>query len=369
MALDRFYLHQACLLAMENEGNTSPNPPVGALVVRDGLVVSRGTHARAGGPHAEAIALAAAGKEASGATLYCSLEPCAHFGKTPPCTDAITAAGIRRVVYGIRDRNPVVNGKGEQTLLSRGIDTEQIRMKFVDDFYFPFFRTVELGRPFIVAKAAVTANGIIAPSDRNSQWITNEVSRLWVHNQRAVCDAIVVGADTVVLDRPALTVRETGTGRRPLRIVLDSRFKLAPDDFSLLDAPGPILVCGAATAPEGRERVWEAAGVATLRFSDTADLVRQWMNLGLRRVLLEGGQRIYTMFQTTGLIDEYVLMIAPRLLTGSRFLNLLSGPEQSLAEAPRFPVALPLDLDGDLLLRMRKPAAENSVGFGLRNAD
>lgn len=357
MSLDHFYLHQAYQLALEHEGNTSPNPPVGAVIVKkDGKAVGAGSHVRAGAPHAEIVAMANAGgpQATSGATLYCSLEPCAHHGKTPPCSAAIVAAGIRRVVYGVRDRNPLVNGRGEEALVQAGIEVKQLPLPLLQQFYLPFFTTFESGRPYAIAKVAVTANGIISPADRNSRWITGETSLRWVHHLRATCDAIVVGADTVLLDRPSLTVRLSGTDRKPVRIVMDSRFKLLPEDCSLLQDDAPILICGSAEAPQGKDRAWEAhSGVRTLRFGSLPELMGQWLDLGIRKVMIEGGQKVYTMFHAAGLIDEYVMMIAPRLLMGQHFLNVLGGPEQSLSESTRYATLPPLDLDGDVVLRMR----------------
>lgn len=351
--LDHYYLNLAYHLALQNQGNTSPNPSVGAVVVKESKVVGEGFHPAAGGPHAEVVALDQAGANARGATLYCSLEPCCHHGKTPPCTDRIVASGISRVVFGTPDLNPRVNGAGAAALRNAGIAAEHLPSETIHQFYAPFFQTFSSGRPYVIAKMALTANGIISPSDRNSRWITNEVSLAWVHHLRAQCDAIVVGADTVILDQPHLTVRTEGVRRKPRRIIIDTRFKLTPDDCSLLQDDAPILICGSDAMPEGKENIWEGTGVKTVRFREIPTLLEEFYELGMRKILMEGGQKVFTLFHTEGLIDEYILMVAPRLLTGKHFLNILSGPEQSLSEAPRYHIEPPLEFDGDVLLRLR----------------
>jgi diaminohydroxyphosphoribosylaminopyrimidine deaminase/5-amino-6-(5-phosphoribosylamino)uracil reductase len=285
------------------------------------------------------------------------LEPCSHHGKTGPCVDQIIAAGISRVVFGTIDRNPLVEGKGIAKLRNAGIQTDQISLRSIEEFYRPFFRTFQTMRPYMIAKVGMTANGIISPADRNSRWITNETSLAWVHQLRARCDAILVGADTVLLDRPSLTVRAPGIERKPARIILDSRFKLRPEECSLLESDVPILLCGSRTAPAHKEDCWKDYPVKVIRFDEIGDLMATFYEMGFRKIMVEGGQKIFTLFHVAGMIDEYALMIAPRLLTGKHFLNFLAGPEQSLAETQRYQVDHLVDLDGDFLMRVR-PASE-----------
>ncbi len=353
MTMDHHYLNLAFQLALQNEGNTSPNPSVGAVIVNGDQLISSGYHVKSGEPHAEVVALERAGSGAAGATLYCSLEPCAHQGKMPPCAEQIARAKISRVVFAALDQNPLVNGKGREMLHKHGISVDQIPSRAIEDFYAPFFRTFLTGRPYLYSKVAMTANGIISPADRNSRWITNELSLSWVHQLRAQCDAILVGADTVLLDRPHLTVRTEGITRKPLRIVIDSRFKLTPQECSLLESDVPILICGSENAPEGKESIWLNYGVKTLRFRSPAAILTSLLGMGIRKILMEGGQKIFTLFHTSGLIDEYILMIAPRLITGRHYLNFLAGPEQSLSESERYRIDSPIELDGDVVLRLR----------------
>jgi diaminohydroxyphosphoribosylaminopyrimidine deaminase/5-amino-6-(5-phosphoribosylamino)uracil reductase len=355
--LDHYFLNYAYHLAVENEGKTSPNPSVGAVVARGTNLVSWGHHEKAGEAHAEIVALHRAGERARNSTLYCTLEPCAHQGKTGPCVDQIIAAGVSKVVFGTLDQNPLVQGKGVAALQRAGIQTEKLVFREIEEFYRPFFQTFESKRPYVIAKVAMTANGIISPADRNSRWITNETSLAWVHQLRARCDAILVGADTVLLDRPSLTVRAAGIVRRPLRIILDSRFKLHPEECSLLESDAPILICGSRTAPTRKEDCWKNYPVRVIRFDDINDLMATLYEMGLRKVLVEGGQKIFTLFHVARMVDEYALMVAPRLLTGKHFLNFLAGPEQSLAETQRYKVDQLLDLDGDFLMRVRTTSA------------
>lgn len=351
--MDRYYLKLAYHLALQNDGQTSPNPSVGAVVVQNDQIVSAAAHEKAGEPHAEVIALQRAGEKAMGSTLYSSLEPCAHIDKTPPCVDRIVSSGVRRVVFAAVDQNPEVNGKGQAKLREQGVQVDHQPDPAVERFYEPFFRTFRMGRPFVYAKVGMTANGMISPADRNSRWITNETSLSWVHHMRARCDAILVGADTVLLDRPHLTVRVPGLRRNALRIVIDNRFKLHPDECSLLEDDAPVLICGSVHTEPGKEDIWKKYGVDTLRFRDLLPLLQNLLGRGIRKIVVEGGQKIFTLFHNEGLIDEYILMMAPRLLTGRHSLNVLAGPEQSLSETTRLPLSAPIELDGDLVIRLK----------------
>jgi diaminohydroxyphosphoribosylaminopyrimidine deaminase / 5-amino-6-(5-phosphoribosylamino)uracil reductase len=350
--MDHYFLNLAHHLATQNEGMTSPNPAVGAVIARGENLIAYGSHEKAGEPHAEIIALSRAGVRARNGALYCTLEPCAHQGKTGPCVEQIIAAGISRVVYGVQDQNPLVAGKGIEALTKAGIKTEQVPFKAIEDFYEPVFQTFRTNRPYLIAKVAMTANGIISPADRNSRWITNEMSLNWVHQLRARCDAVLVGADTVLLDRPHLTVRTDSVQRQPVRIIIDSRLKLHPEECSLLENQGPIVICASQTAPASKENAWKNYPVQILRFLNVQELMTSFYEMGLRKIIVEGGQKIFTFFHVAGMIDEYVLMIAPRLLTGKHFLNFLAGPEQSLAETRRYKIETPLEINGDVIVRI-----------------
>ncbi|MCR3923367.1 MAG: bifunctional diaminohydroxyphosphoribosylaminopyrimidine deaminase/5-amino-6-(5-phosphoribosylamino)uracil reductase RibD [Firmicutes bacterium] len=224
MVDDEKYMAMALELAAHAKGNTSPNPMVGAVLVKNGKIIGTGFHPRAGEPHAEVFALDAAGKAAVGATLYVSLEPCSHTGKTPPCTQRIIAAGVREVVVAMQDPNPLVNGQGLLQLATAGMITRsgvlQLQAQRLNEV---FIKHITTERPFVTMKAAMTLDGKIATRTKASRWITNERSREFAHRLRHENDAIMVGIGTVLADNPSLTTRLPEDGRNALRIIVDSR--------------------------------------------------------------------------------------------------------------------------------------------------
>src|SRR5215475_6179803 len=224
------WMREAITEARRALGRTHPNPAVGAVVVKDGQVVGRGHTAPAGGPHAEVRAIADAGPEARGADLFTTLEPCDHYGRTPPCTEAIVAAGIGRVFAGSADPNPLVDGRGVRRLRELGIPVwTGVLSAESDALNRPFFKAMRLGLPWVTLKAAVSLDGKLATASGDSRWVTGEAARAEVHKLRNVVDAVLVGAGTVRADDPALTTRlPEGGGRDPLRIVLDSKLRLSP---------------------------------------------------------------------------------------------------------------------------------------------
>jgi diaminohydroxyphosphoribosylaminopyrimidine deaminase/5-amino-6-(5-phosphoribosylamino)uracil reductase len=312
--------------AEKGVGRTSPNPAVGAVVVRDGSVVARGHHARAGGPHAEVVALRAAGAAARGADLYTTLEPCDHWGKTPPCSIAIARAGVRRVFVGSRDPNPVVNGRGVARLRRAGVEvvTEVLR-DACDALNAPWFHFIRTGRPFVTLKAAITLDARIATRTGDSRWITGPAARREVHRLRDRVDAVLVGAETARVDDPRLTTRlPRGRGRDPVRVVLDSRGRALPRALRLFrgasaaptllattvgrPVPGPgveVLRCRAA-----RARGAVAGGV------DLHDLLRLLAARGVTHLLVEGGARTHASFLQAGLVDRLMVFVAPKILGG-----------------------------------------------------
>jgi diaminohydroxyphosphoribosylaminopyrimidine deaminase/5-amino-6-(5-phosphoribosylamino)uracil reductase len=315
------FMRLAIAEAEKGQGRTSPNPAVGAVVVRDGRVVGRGHHARAGGPHAEVVALAAAGGRARGADLYTTLEPCDHFGKTPPCSRAVIAAGVRRVFVGSRDPNPKVNGRGMARLRRAGVQvvTDVLR-EACDRLNAPWFHFITTGRPYVTLKAAITLDGRIATGSGDSRWVTGEAARAEVHRLRDRVDAVVVGAGTALADDPLLTTRlPGGGGRDPVRVVLDSRLRL-PRRLHLFhpESAAPTLV---AHVTEREPRL--GAGVEPLRCRagrdgrvDLADLLARLRARGVAHVLVEGGGEVHRAFLAAGLADEVLLFVAPKILGG-----------------------------------------------------
>ena len=365
--LDDAPMRRAIDLARRGEGLVEPNPMVGAVVVADaGRIVGEGWHRMHGGPHAEVEALARAGAAARGATLFVTLEPCCHHGKTPPCTDAIVAAGVARVVVGCRDPFPAVAGAGLEALRRAGIavdvglcGAEAARLVA------PFRTLVEGGRPWIVAKWATSLDGRVATASRESRWISGEDSRRRVHALRGRMDAIVVGIGTALADDPLLTARPPGP-RVATRIVLDGAARLPPEGRLVRTArEAPVLVAAGPAAPADRLRALERAGceVWQARTADRCGQVGELLSdLGRRRftnVLVEGGPAVLGCFADAGLIDEVWAFIAPRIIGGATAPAAVDGRGiLTLAAAADIDVEEVSRPGGDILIRgtVRRPS-------------
>ncbi len=322
--------------ARKGLGRTSPNPAVGAVVVSKGNVIATGYHKRAGMPHAEVEALGKVGNRAPGDTLYVTLEPCNHFGKTPPCTDLILKSGIKRVVVGMKDPNPLVTGGGCEHLEKRGIEVvagvlkeECIRLNEA------FIKYISTGRPFVIAKSAITLDGWTATSEKHSQWITNEKSRGFVHRLRDRADAVLMGIGTVLADNPAMTVRFKGKkGKDPIRIVVDTKFR-TPFKAKVMNhsSVAPTLI---ATSISGERSFLNnkthPEGVETLvcpTVADKIDLKALLEKLGeksITSVLVEGGAAILGAMIRARLIDKFHVFIAPKILGGGDGIPMVAGP-------------------------------------------
>ncbi len=353
-------MRRALELARRGLGFVEPNPAVGAVIVADdGRVVGEGWHERFGGPHAEVMALAAAGEAARGATLFVTLEPCCHFGKTPPCSRAVVAAGIRRVVVATADPAAHVNGGGLAELRAAGVDVEVGLM--ADDarrLIAPFAKLMTTGLPWVHAKWAMTLDGKLASKTGSSRWITNETSRAVVHQLRGRMDAIIVGIGTVLADDPLLTARPTGP-RTPMRIVLDSTAR-TPLESQLVRTARDVRTVVVATrhAPEDRCAALRAAGVEVLVVSKDStghpDLSVVLGELGRQRltnILVEGGGQVLGHCFDTGAIDEVHAFIAPRLIGGASARTPLAGQGLAeMSEALRLDPATVEVLDGDIYL-------------------
>jgi diaminohydroxyphosphoribosylaminopyrimidine deaminase / 5-amino-6-(5-phosphoribosylamino)uracil reductase len=301
MSADETHLRKALDLAERGRGTTAPNPIVGAVVVRDGEVVGEGWHERAGGPHAEVVALGAAGESARGATLYVTLEPCAHQGRTPPCVDAVLEAGVARVVAVVSDPNPETNGRGFQRLRSAGLEVAQpggeleLRARMQNEAYRVW---IAERRPFVVYKAATTLDGRVTVP--GSRWVTGEEARRRVHALRAEVDAVGVGMGTVRADDPQLTARGVGAVRQPRRLAFGR---------------GPL--------PPGSE--------LELRSGPLGEELERLADQGVQSLLLEGGPTLATSFLAAGFVDKLLLFVAPTLSgAGPRFLGDVAGPLQLL---------------------------------------
>lgn len=333
--VDETYMKMALSLAEQGRGWTSPNPLVGAVVVKDGKVVGKGFHQAAGGPHAEVFALEEAGDEAKGATLYVTLEPCNHTGRTPPCTQAILKSHIARLVAGMKDPNPRVTGGGFAFLKRQGVDVavgvceeECRRLNEV------FIKYVSTSLPFVMLKCAATLDGRIATRTGDSKWITNPSSRHFVHELRHATDAVMVGIGTVVKDNPRLTTRLEGRrGSDPIRIVLDTRLSM-PVDAGLLHLSSDsdtFIVTSSSVSPKKR-KLFQRPGVQVLGMDcdgDQIDLRALVRELGSRQItslLIEGGSRVNGSALRAGIVDKVHMFYAPKIYGGDDGVPVCAGP-------------------------------------------
>ena len=327
-------MERALALASRGVGLTSPNPMVGAVLVAGGTVVGEGWHEGPGTPHAEVRALAAAGDRARGATLYTTLEPCTHQGRTGPCAPAVAEAGVARVVVGCRDPNPVVDGRGIELLRGNGIEVvEGVLHDRATRLVEGFARHVTTGLPFVTLKMAASLDGRTAARDGTSRWLTGDVAREDVHRLRAASDAIAVGSGTAVADDPALTVRLPGfRGRSPLRVLVDGTGR-TPPGARLFDGTAPTLAATTAAAPPTSRRAWQEAG-ADVEVLDEGTapgrvpIDRLMEALGKRdvqSVLIEGGPTLAWAALEAGVVDRFVLYLSPKLLGGTGAPGVLEG--------------------------------------------
>ncbi len=338
---DRLFMREALALARRGRGSTSPNPMVGALVVAGSEIVGRGYHLRAGEPHAEVLALREAGERARGATLYVTLEPCAHWGRTPPCTEAIIQAGIRRVVAAMVDPDENVRGRGLRRLAEAGLQTrvgvEEEDARRLNEAYVKH-RT--RGMPFVTAKWAMTLDGRIATRSGESRWISSEASRALVHRHRATTDAILVGIGTVLADDPQLTARPP-IPRTPWRVVLDSRLRIPLSARVLAQDGTPVVVATTSRAESAARRALEDRGVEVLVFDgpdgrvDLPALLRELAGRGVMSLLVEGGGTVHGAFLDAGLVDRVMVFVGPCLVGGPSPGPVAGSGVARLAEAWR----------------------------------
>jgi len=360
---DDKYMSLAIALAKKAQGRTSPNPCVGALVVKDGQIVGRGYHLRAGTPHAEVHALGQAGERARGATLYVTLEPCNHTGRTPPCTRAVLAAGIARVVVGMPDPNPLVAGSGIRMLQGHGVLCQVgVLEEKCQAINRPFVKYITSGLPYVTMKAAITLDGKLNFARGRQDWLTGAAARRYAHRLRDRHDAILVGAGTVRLDNPSLNVRLGKNGRDPVRLILDSNLSL-PDDAKVftLDSPAKTVVFCCQDAPPEKRKLLENRGVEVCPVAadgerlDVRAVLRAVAARQLCSILVEGGAAVHGEFLRQRLYDEAHLLVAP-MLAGENGLPLFTGFAASGAEqAPRLAETAIRRLGDDMLItgRMR----------------
>lgn len=335
---DPQHLRRALTLAARARGRTAPNPMVGAVVVADGRVVGEGWHPRAGEPHAEVFALRHAGEAARGATLYVTLEPCCHYGRTPPCTEAVLAAGIRRVVVAMSDPFPKVAGGGLARLRAAGLEVECGLLEAeARDLNRAYLRAVQTGLPWVTLKMAMTLDGKTATRAGDSRWITGERARAYVHRLRDWNDAVMVGIGTARADDPQLTARLRGA-RNPLRVVIDPRGELSLESHLVRHAaeiPTLVAVADGTDAAPLRERGVSVEELSQRgRWLDLDALLRRLVARGVHSVLCEGGSGLGASLLEAGLVDEVAWFIAPKLVGGREAPGAVAGTGvERMAEA------------------------------------
>ena len=354
---DRNLVARALALAERGLFTTTPNPRVGCVVVRDGEIVGEGFHTRAGEAHAEVNALRAAGERARGATVYVNLEPCSHHGRTPPCTDALLAAGVKRVVVAMGDPNPKVAGQGFAALRAAGI---QVDAGLLEDeareLNIGFVSRMTRGRPWVRLKVAATLDAKTALANGESQWITGEEARRDGHRWRARACAILTGIGTVKDDDPRLTVREVETPRQPLRVLVDSRLEV-PLAARILEG-GNVLVA-AAVEDEARAAALRDRGAEVIVLRNASgkveleDLVRELGRRALNEVHVEAGFKLNGSLVAAGVVDELLVYLAPKVL-GETALGMFNLPGvEKLADARRLRLVDVAQLGDDVRLRSR----------------
>lgn len=328
---DESYMRLALAIAEKGMGHTSPNPMVGAVIVKDGRIIGQGCHERYGEPHAERNALSSCTEDPSGAAMYVTLEPCCHYGKQPPCTDAIISAGISRVVTGSGDPNPLVAGKGISILKEHGIEvTEHVLKKECDALNEVFFHYITRKKPFVVMKYAMTLDGKIAAHTGNSKWVTGEEARYNVQADRGRYSAIMVGTGTVLKDDPLLTCRIPG-GRNPVRIICDSSLRTPLESRIAATIPEARTIIATCCNDDDLIRTYSEAGFEIIKVSradghlDLNELMDQLYELKIDSILLEGGGRLNWSALKAGIVNKIQAYIAPKLFGGENAKTPVEG--------------------------------------------
>lgn len=373
MTAELSYMKRALYLAGQALGATSPNPAVGAVVVKDGMVVGQGHTLPPGQSHAEVVALHAAGQRARGASLYVTLEPCCVHGRTPPCTEAIVSAGIREVHAATRDPNPRVSGRGLAELESAGIpvhsgeeEAEAIQL------YEAFAKHINTGMPYVTAKFAMSLDGKIATHTGDSKWVTGDAARSYVQEMRRASDAIIVGVNTVLEDNPQLTARDgedRPLARQPIRVVLDSSGR-TPTDARLLGEPGQTLIA-VTVASDERVQLLKDAGAEVLRFPATREgmvylcaLLETLGDRGVVSALVEGGGTLLGSLFDQGLLDKVAAFVAPVLIGGRSAPSPVGGNgAAAMAQATRLD-SVRIEQIGEDMLVVGYPRARQSNSSG-----
>ncbi len=365
---DEQWMKRALRLAEKGRGRTSPNPMVGAILVKDGKVVGEGYHTKAGEAHAEIVALQKAGEEAKGAILYLNLEPCTHYGKTPPCAPQVIEAGVKRVVIGMKDPNPMVKGKGIEILRGAGLDVGVgILEKDCRRLNEAFCKYILKKEPFVILKVAATLDGKIAARNGDSKWISGEASRRFVHKLRNQVEGVLVGIGTVLKDDPLLTARIRG-GRDPYRIVLDSRLKIPEEAKVIGTTPSKAIIASTELAPKEKIEKFEKRGVRVFILDSKEGRVNlksclsKLGEIGVMTLLVEGGSQVNGSFLDEGLIDKLLLFLSPRLVGDPQAPGIFGGRGVSnLQEAIALKDIKPRRIGEDILIEGYPPTQKDTA--------
>lgn len=350
------YMEQAIQLAKSADGQTGVNPLVGAVLVKDGRIVGMGAHLKAGEPHAEVHAIRMAGAAAYGATLYVTLEPCSHHGKTPPCADLIVESGIKRVVIAMKDPNPLVAGNGIMRLQAAGVEVDVGLLEAEARALNPaFLRSLETKRPYVILKTATSLDGKVALETGESQWVTSSEARRDVHELRATVDAILTGIGTVLADDPSLTVRLDRVTRQPKRVVLDRDLRLPfASTLARTAEDVPVLLFTSSDEAERRERA-KAAGIELFDYTSLGTVLETLYANGIGRVLIEAGPTLVTSLLDGDYVDEWVAYQSPRVFGGKHGVYR-SQQEGTIDGISRFTIHHVETIGPDLKVVLRKGA-------------
>jgi diaminohydroxyphosphoribosylaminopyrimidine deaminase/5-amino-6-(5-phosphoribosylamino)uracil reductase len=331
MDKDRYFMEIALRLAKKAQGRTSPNPMVGALVVKGSQILGLGYHKKAGSPHAEVLALSQAKDRSKGATLYVTLEPCCHFGRTSPCVDRILQSGIKRVVVAMRDPNPINNGRGIKILRSKKIDVKiGILREKAERLNEVFIKYITKGMPFVTVKVGQSLDGRIATGGGDSQWITNQLSRDYVRKLRSRFDAILVGANTVLKDNPLLAPSLTRGSKSPIKIIVDSKLR-SPLESRVFSDNSTAIVATTRFAPKRKVDDFKREGIRVLIVKDKNgrvcldSLLKKLAKMEITSLLVEGGGEIIGSLFDKNLVDKILFFIAPKIIGGKRAISSVEG--------------------------------------------
>ncbi len=336
---DEKYMKLAIELAANTKGQTSPNPLVGAVVVKDNQIVGIGAHLKAGQAHAEVHAINMAGEKAKGATVYVTLEPCSHFGKTPPCADLLIKSGVKRVVIASTDPNPLVAGKGIAKLKEAGIDVEVgLLQKEADELNEVFFHYMSTGLPYVTIKTATSLDGKIATATLESKWITSQEARLDAHTYRHQHDAILVGVNTILKDDPALTTRLPQGGKNPIRIILDTSLRTPLSANVVNDKAAPTWIVVGCNAEREKVAAMEEKQVEIIQMPtekiDIPTLLKILAEKGITSLFVEGGAQVNGSFIKAKAVQQVITYIAPKIIGGESAPTSFGGEGiEKLSEA------------------------------------